>query len=278
MEPSPSAEVIAVLGSIKESFFHVLPKLVIALVVLFVGWLVAWSLRAIVRRVVARFSKRIAAGTTTAAWQQALADQGAGRVFSSSVYWLVLLVAVMVASEVVGLPILTTYLAALAQYLPRVIAAIVVLFAGIIGGRLISDAAMTTAFRLLPHQGRQLARLVRGIIVGAAILVAIKQLGVDVSLLTDIFLIVLAALLAGAAFAFGLGARSIIANILAMHYVNKSYDIGQQIRLGDDNGRIVRTTSTTVFVEHDEGELGIPGQQFFEERCLRISRGVSSEP
>ncbi len=278
MEPSPSSEILAVLGSIKESFFHVLPKLVVALVVLFVGWLAAWSLRALVRRVVERFSKRISAGTTTAAWQQALADQGAGRVFSSSVYWLVLLVAVMVASEAVGLPVLTTYLAALAQYLPRVIAAIAVLFAGVIGGRLISDAAMTTAFRLLPHQGRQLARLVRGIIIGAAILVATKQLGVDVSLLTNIFLIVLAALIAGAAFAFGLGARSIIANILAMHYVNKSYDVGQRIRLGDGNGRIVRMTSTAVFIEHDEGELGIPGHQFFEERCLRISKGVSSEP
>ena len=277
MEPSSSAEILAVLGSIKESFFQVLPKLVVALVILFVGWLVAWSLRALVRRVVARFSKRIVAETTSAAWQQALADQGAGRVFSSSVYWLVLLVAVMVASEAIGLPVLTTYLAALAQYLPRVIAAVVVLFAGVIGGRLISDAAMTTAFRLLPHQGQRLARLVRGIIIGAAMLVAIKQLGVDVSLLTNIFLIALAALLAGAAFAFGLGARSVIANILAMHYVNKSYDIGQQIRLGDDNGRIVRTTSTTVFVEHAEGELGIPGQQFFEERCLRISKGISSE-
>ena len=277
MEPSSSAEILAVLGSIKESFFQVLPKLVVALVILFVGWLVAWSLRALVRRVVARFSKRIVAETTSAAWQQALADQGAGRVFSSSVYWLVLLVAVMVASEAIGLPVLTTYLAALAQYLPRVIAAVVVLFAGVIGGRLISDAAMTTAFRLLPHQGQRLARLVRGIIIGAAMLVAIKQLGVDVSLLTNIFLIALAALLAGAAFAFGLGARSVIANILAMHYVNKSYDIGQQIRLGDDNGRIVRMTSTAVFVEHDAGELGIPGQQFFEERCLRISKGISSE-
>lgn len=277
MEPSSSAEMLAVLGSIKESFFRVLPKLAVALFVLFVGWLVAWSLRAVVRRVTERFSKRISAGATAAAWQQALADQGAGRVFSSSVYWLVLLVAVMVASEVVGLPVLTTYLAALAQYLPRVIAAVAVLFAGVIAGRLISDAATSTAFRLLPHQGRQLARLIRGIIVGAAILVAIKQLGVDVSLLTDIFLIVLAAFLAGAAFAFGLGARSIIANILAMHYVNKSYGVGQRIRLGDDNGRIVRTTSTTVFVEQGEGELGIPGQQFFEERCLRISKGVSSE-
>ena len=278
MEPSLSAEMLAVLSSVQESFFRVLPKLVVALVILFVGWLVAWSLRTLVRRVVERFSKRITAGATARAWQQALADQGAGRVFSRSVYWLVLLVAVMVASEAVGLPVLTTYLAALAQYLPRVIAAIAVLFAGVIGGRLISDAAMTTAFRLLPHQGRQLVRLVRGIIIGAAILVATKQLGVDVSLLTNIFLIVLAALIAGAAFAFGLGARSIIANILAMHYVNKSYDVGQRIRLGDDNGRIVRTTSTTVFVEHAEGELGIPGQQFFEERCLRISKGESNEP
>ena len=258
MEPSPSAEMLAVLGSIKENFFHLLPKLVVALCVLLVGWLVAWSLRTIVRRVVARFSKRIAAGTTQAAWQQALADKGFGRIVASSIYWLVLLVAIMVTSEVVGLPILTTYLAALAQYLPKIIVAVAVLFAGVVGGRLISDAATSTAFRLLPHQGRQLARLVRGLIVGAAILVATKQLGVDVSLLTNIFLIVLAAILAGAAFAFGLGARSVIANILAMHYVNKSYDIGQQIRLGDDNGRIVRTTSTTVFVEHADGELGIP--------------------
>ena len=277
MEPSPPAEILAVLGSIKESFIYLLPKLVVAFVVLLVGWIAAWSLRALVRRLVARCSQRLAAKTTAIAWQQALADQEAGRVFSSSVYWLVLLIAVMVASEAVGLPVLTTYLAALAQYLPKVIAAIAVLFVGIIGGRLISDAAMATAFRLLPHQGRQLARLVRGSIVGAAILVAIRQLGVDVSLLTNIFSIALAAFLAGAAFAFGLGARSIIANILAMHYVNKSYNVGQRIRLGSDNGRIVRTTSTTVFVEHDEGELGIPGQQFFTERCLRVSKEVSSE-
>ena len=64
MEPSSSAEMLAVLGSIKESFFRVLPKLAISLVVLCVGWLVAWSLRALARRVVARFSKRIAVGTT----------------------------------------------------------------------------------------------------------------------------------------------------------------------------------------------------------------------
>ena len=38
MEPSSSAEMLAVLGSFQESFFRVLPKLVVALVILFVGW------------------------------------------------------------------------------------------------------------------------------------------------------------------------------------------------------------------------------------------------
>ena len=117
---------------------------------------------------------------------------------------------------------------------------------------------MSTVFRLLPHQGQQLARLVRGIIVGAAILVAIKQLGVDVSLLTNIFLIVLAALLAGAAFAFGLGARSVIANILAMHYVNKSYDVGQRIRLGDDNGAHRADDLHHRFCRARRGRVGYP--------------------
>ncbi len=113
--------------------------------VLSVGWLVARVLRATACRVIERFSKRIAATTTKAAWQQVLADKGFGRIVSSSIYWLVLSVAVMVTSEVVGLPVLTTYLAALAHYLPKVIVAVAVSFADVVGGRLVSEAATSTA-------------------------------------------------------------------------------------------------------------------------------------
>ena len=76
METSPASEILAVLGSIKESFFHVLPKLVVALFVLFVGWLVAWSLRVLVRRVVERFSKRIFRGNDRGRLAAGLGRQG----------------------------------------------------------------------------------------------------------------------------------------------------------------------------------------------------------
>jgi hypothetical protein len=55
-----------------------------------------------------------------------------------------------------------------------------------------------------------------------------------------------------------------------MHYVNKSYGIGQLVRVGQHQGRIVRTSATSVFLEHTEGEIAIPGHEFAEQRCIRL--------
>ena len=109
-------------------------------------------------------------------------------------------------------------------------------------------------------------------IIVAAALIAAEQLGLDVSLLTAVFLIGLAAALGGAALAFGLGAREVMADILAMHYVQKSYRVGQVVRIGSDQGRIVRTTRTAVVLENIDGELSIPGRHFVDERSVLLTQ------
>ena len=89
--------------------------------------------------------------------------------------------------------------------------------------------------------------------------------------MTSFFLIAWAAALGAAALAFGLGAREVIANILAMHYVNQSYRVGQRVRVGPEEGRIVRTTRTAVYLENAEGELSVPGRHFADSRCVLLS-------
>ncbi|MGB5349209.1 MAG: hypothetical protein WBN10_06380, partial [Polyangiales bacterium] len=108
-------------------------------------------------------------------------------------------------------------------------------------------------------------------IVIATGLVAAERLGLDVSLLSAVFMILVAATLAAAALAFGLGARDIVADILAMHYVNKSHRMGQRVRLGQDEGRIVRTSRTAVSLETVDGEMSIPGRDFVNARCVLLS-------
>jgi small-conductance mechanosensitive channel len=216
-------------------------------------------------------------GATRAAWTEAVDERNAGNAAANGVYWLVLLTALMVAVDALGLPVFSKWSGTLASYLPKVVIAVGLVFGGVVAGRVARSAVMRTARRLPPSQARSLARLTQVSIVVALILIAAGQLGVDTSFLTAAFLIVLSATLGGAALAFGLGARDVMADILAMHYVHKSYRPGQVVRVGSDQGRILRITHTGVVLESQDGETAIPGRHFVGERCVLLSQEEERE-
>jgi hypothetical protein len=253
----------AVLG---EALF----RLTGAAVVLAAGWVVAIALRAVVRRTVRRITSRLPVGTTRAAIGEAV-DRDAGEALGTAVYWLVWLTAILLAVEALGLPALSTWLGGLASHMPKVLIAVTIGFAGIVGGRV---AGNTLQRVVAPMAGENAANVGRGLqlaVVVIALLVAADQVGLDISLVTTVLMSVLGSALLGAGLAFGLGARSVMRNILAMHYVTKQYRVGNLIRIDDAEGRIIRTTPTAVVIECPEGEVEIPGQHFSDRPCTRLS-------
>ncbi len=255
----------------KLSLIAALPNLVTALIVLLLGWALAWGLGRVVRRVFRRLAKQIPSGTGRAAWSEAIEDKDVGNIAAGGVYWLVLLTTFMVAIDALDIAVFSRWIRLIAGYLPRLAVAAALLFVGMVAGRLARNAIMKTAVRLPASQARSLARFAQLAIVIAAGLIAAERLGLDVSLLSAMFMILLAATLAGAALAFGLGARELVADILAMHYVNRSHRVGQLVRLGLDEGRIVRTSRTGVSLETADGEMLIPGRDFVSTRCVLLS-------
>jgi hypothetical protein len=65
-------------------------------------------------------------------------------------------------------------------------------------------------------------------------------------------------------FAFGLGARTSVSNILASYYLQKAYTVGQLVRIGETQGRIIRMTPTAVLLEASEGRIYVPAKAFSE--------------
>jgi small-conductance mechanosensitive channel len=248
----------ALLAQAKQGFVTALPNIVTALVVFAVGWGLAWALRRLMIGLFRRLAPR-------------MDDHKAASVAAGGVYWLILVATVVIAVDALDLPVLRQWMGALASQLPQFAIAVTLVVGGVVLGRLASAAIIKGGFRLSPLQARRLARLTRVAVVVAATLIAAAQLGLDVSLVTSFFLIAWAAALAAAALAFGLGAQETIANILAMHYVSQSYRVGQRVRVGPDEGRIVRTTRTAVYLENAEGELHVPGRQFADSRCVLLS-------
>ena len=266
-----TSQILSSLSQWKLSLIAALPNLLTALIVLLLGWALAWGLGRVVRRVFRRLAKQIPSGTGRAAWSEAVEDNDVGNIAAGGVYWLVLLTTFMVAIDALDIAVFSRWVRLIASYLPRLAIAAALLFVGMVAGRLARNAIMKTAVRLPASQARSLARFAQLAIVIAAGLIAAERLGLDVSLLSAMFMILLAATLAGAALAFGLGARDLVADILAMHYVNKSHRLGQLVRLGPDEGRIVRTSRTAVSLETADGEMLIPGRDFVNTRCVLLS-------
>jgi hypothetical protein len=85
-------------------------------------------------------------------------------------------------------------------------------------------------------------------------------------------LIVLGTMLGGAALSFALGGRDLVANILSAYYVHKLYAVGQTVRVGDAEGRILRITEMCVVLECAEGSIAVPARAFSDMRSTLVAK------
>ena len=83
---------------------------------------------------------------------------------------------------------------------------------------------------------------------------------------------VIGALLFGAALAFGFGAKTSVKNILSSYYLQKIYKVGDKVRIGEKEGRIIEITPLSVILDSSEGQICIPAQEFNQESSVLLSK------
>jgi hypothetical protein len=155
-----------------------------------VGLLAAIVCKAIAKRLVHR------GGRIVAGWGRSTNAPDTKRietVVASIVYWGVLLLAIMAATEALGFRVVTGWIGQLASYLPRVVAATLILALGTVlarvAGQLVEKAVESTHAAV----ARRIGRVTEILLLVAAALVAVEQLGIEVSFLKTTVLILLAA-------------------------------------------------------------------------------------
>jgi hypothetical protein len=108
-------------------------------------------------------------------------------------------------------------------------------------------------------------------VVTVAVITGLQQLGIDISFVTQLSLILLAALLGGLSLAFALGARQYVANLMAQPELAR-YATGERLRIGDDEGVIVEIYRTGLTLATEEGLVSIPAARLADGRVVRIGR------
>lgn len=239
-----------------------LPEILAGLALLLVGVAVAWVGRFLAARLIGRVSRHVTNKALGTELRKSGVAEFLPKLVGAFVFWLILLFFMAVAGEIVGLAVVTGGVRSLAMFLPGVLAAALVIATGMVLGNLV-HAAFISATTTADLAHRELfGRALRIVIFVVSGVVALDQLGIDGAVLHLVLYLAVGASLGGAALAFGLGARGVVANVLGLRYVLETYRVGQTIRIGEHRGRIVKFTSSGVLIDSTEGRVLVPGRDF----------------
>tara|TARA_Y100001933_G_scaffold169514_1_gene167665 strand:+ start:29 stop:796 length:768 start_codon:yes stop_codon:yes gene_type:complete len=209
-------------------------------------------------RLVARYGTR----------QQTLFSPLFQRVVGLFTYGTVLVIAVIIAVRLLDIEQLSAWLDGALAYAPRFVVGLFIIGIGNVVGALLRNltAGLTgdgDADALVP-------RLVHASVVTVAVITGLQQLGIDISFITQLALVLLAALVGGLSLAFALGARQYVANLMAQPELTR-YATGERLRVDDDEGVIVEIHRTGLVLATDEGLVSVPAARLAEQRVVRIT-------
>jgi len=263
----------AILDRAGDTLGGFLPRLLGAVLLLVVGWLVV----ALVRRLLVRGLRL--AGLDTLGERFGINDVlerfGLGRSLAGAVGGVVrillLVVVVFAALSLLGLEFLAASLNAGILFLPRLVVAMVIVLAGIVVAELVRKQVDRLADQMdLPGPLGVLAEMTVLTIFGVT---ALAQLGVPVSVPLLVAAILLAAVALTFALAFGIGGQAMAREVSARRYVEGSFSVGQDISLGEHRGTIAAIDATATVLETAGGErLRVPNSQLLAS-VVTVHRG-----
>src|ERR671938_1673393 len=200
-----------------EAFFAFIPQLIGAIVILIVGYIVAKILQAVVSRILKAvgFDGWMERGGIKQFLDRAQTRETPATVLGKLVFWFVFIIAIVMATDALGIRQVSAVLSQLIAYIPSVIAAVLILIlAALLANFLAGIVRGATGSDLLSNVARY------AIIVYAAF-AALTQLGIAVQLTAPTFLIILGAVALAAAIAFGFGAQGVARDIVEKAYARR---------------------------------------------------------
>lgn len=202
--------------TLTSRFAAAVPRFVAAFLFLLAGLFFARLLRTVAERVLDR--ARIDEALGKVGINEVLARLGLGRspsfVVSFLIYWFILLAFFVSAANAVDLTIVSQLLERFMLFLPSVIAAILILFGGLVFASFLGGVVGNAAQANNVRGGDLLSRAAYTFVLGFSALMAAEQLGLQMLLLSSSFQILLASLGLTFALAFGLGGRGVAEELL----------------------------------------------------------------
>lgn len=245
-----------------------LPNLIGAILLIILGIALAWIIRWIILRLGQGADKLgqklgVSRHYLNMSWPPS-------RVLAGVFYWLILIFFFTTAAKTLGLPGIDDLVSKLISSLPDILIAIIIIWAGFVLGAAVRERMITALKNTGIQYFRAFANSARVMIIVLAIVVSLHQVGVDVELVEQVLVVCLAAFALAMSLAFGLGAATIVTDIIAINQLKKVYLKGQRVRVDTLEGQVLEFFKSAVVLDTDVGRAMIPARIFQEKASILL--------
>jgi hypothetical protein len=249
-----------ILKSLLLRFVNAIPNIVAATAVAIIGMLFAKTVGKIIERVLSGIGidKLAAKLNDIDVVQQYNIQFKPSRVIGQIFYYVLLLIFLTGATEILGMPAVSQLIADLINYVPNIISAMIVLVIGLLVANGLKSIVYSTCKSIGIPSSNLVSNFVFYFVLLTALISALSQAKIDTDFVKANLSIILGGGVAAFALGYGLASRDMMSNFLASFYSRRHFNIGDTVKVGETIGIIVYEDNTCIKVQSDERLVVIP--------------------
>lgn len=222
--------VFLALSNALNAFLNAIPLVIGALLIIIIGWIIAGVLARLTTEVLRRVgADRLFAEHADRVYGERTRSITPSVVAGELVKWLVRLVFLVAAANVLGLTQVSELLNDVLLWIPNLIVAAIILLVAPLLARFVRGTIEVAAGEMGFTNASLLGRIAEIAIVAFAVIIVINQLGIAANLVNTLFIGIVAAVSLAFGLAFGLGGRDVAAQ-LTQRWYEQSQDAAARVR------------------------------------------------
>ncbi len=257
-----------ILTQLITQFALILPRLLAAIIVFFIGWIAAKTVANVIGKILIKSGiDGIAAKLNDIDIVQKFNIKvELSRIVAKLLYYIILLVFMIAATDILAMPAISQLVSDIINYVPQLISAAIVLMLGVMLGDFIKSIVLTTCKSLGIPSGNIIANVVFYFIFLNAIVSALSQAKIDTGFIKNNLTVLLGAIAGAFALGYGLASRDLMSSFLASFYHRDRYDIGDIITIDGVTGEIVELDNAAITLQTDGKRVVIPSSKLHTEK------------